>query len=362
MFSHRKDKDHKKHHEDEDHDDAPIDITGWAAMSPGEDLQKLTYQSGKMELFDVDLEVTSCGICHSDIHLNAGDWPELSSFPQVSGHEVVGKVIKKGPLATHEIGDVVAVGWQCGSCGSCEYCTTGIENLCQDANKVKYTCGCGNKGGFADKWRGDSRFCFKVPAGLDPLVVGPLMCGGATMFNPLRKHTKAGDHVGILGVGGLGHIGVKLAKARGCHVTAIEYREDKRRAVLGMGADTFIASSSAEQLAAAANTLDCLIITIPVSVDWQPYIDMMRPNGKMVFVGAIPEPMSLPIWGPFIFKQITVVGSIIGSPPDINALLKFAAANPKCVPTIETMKFDQINEAMARVKNADVRFRMVLVP
>ncbi|KAJ1456484.1 chaperonin 10-like protein, partial [Pelagophyceae sp. CCMP2097] len=319
------------------------------------------FKSKAMEPYDVDLEVLSCGICHSDIHLNEGDWGAFSEFPQVSGHEIVGKVIDKGPLASLEVGDVVGVGWQAASCHACEYCTTGQENLCQDAAKVRYTCAGGSKGGFADYWRGDARFCFKAPPGLDPRTIGPLMCGGGTMYNPLVTHTKPGMHVGILGVGGLGHLGVKLAKARGNSVLAISRLEAKRAEVLAMGADQFVASDDEAQLAAAKNSVDVLIVTVPAAPpSWTPYFDLLKPNGKMVFVGAVPEPVPVQIWPWVCLKQLSVVGSIIAAPHDLNALLQFAGKHPEVAPAIEVMKFKDINKAIARVKAADVRFRMVL--
>jgi len=275
-----------------------------------------------------------------------------------------------GASASVAVGDVVAIGWQKAACHSCEWCYGGEENLC-GANVP--TAAGGNKGCFSDKWRGDSRFAFKVPAPFDKpenqKYVGPLMCGGITVYAPIIKYSKPTDTVGILGIGGLGHMGVKIAAARGNKVVAISRTEAKKEGTIRMGPEgpdkvcpniSYIASKDEEQMKGTANTLDLLIVTITAAIDWTPYINMMRPNGRLVFVGAIPKPMELAIFGPLIMKQLQIIGSAIGGRRDIRDMLAFTARHPSTWPMVETMPMDKINEACAKVRDASARFRMVV--
>jgi len=337
-----------------------LDCVGWAAMEAGphQKLVKHSFTRGPLKDTDCDIDVICCGICHSDIHLNNGDWGPFSVFPQVAGHEFVGKVTNVGKSASVSIGDIVAVGWQGASCQDCEWCGKLDENLCAGNTPV---AAAGNKGGFADKWRGDSRFTYIVPDGLEPKFVGPLLCGGITMWSPLVKHSSEGERVGILGIGGLGHMGIKFAKALGRKVTAFSRSDAKKEATLAMGADVYVNSSDEEQVKAQANTVDCLIVTINSSVDWTPYVTMLRPNGKLLFVGAITDaPISVPIFGPLIMKQISFVGSCIGGSQSTREMLQFVADHPEAAPIVEVMPFSQINEAVQKVVDATARFRMVV--
>eukprot|EP00499_Haloplacidia_sp_CaronLabIsolate_P005295 CAMPEP_0196780216 /NCGR_PEP_ID=MMETSP1104-20130614/7285_1 /TAXON_ID=33652 /ORGANISM="Cafeteria sp., Strain Caron Lab Isolate" /LENGTH=343 /DNA_ID=CAMNT_0042150413 /DNA_START=6 /DNA_END=1037 /DNA_ORIENTATION=+ len=306
----------------------------------------------------VEVKVEACGICHSDLHLIDGDWGPFSAFPcQVSGHEVVGRVTTVGEGVSHlHVGDLVGIGWQRDACHHCEWCLKGEHQLC-DGNMA--TCAGGGIGGFADYWRGPSEFAFKIPDGLKVEHVGPLMCGGITVFSPLVKHSKAGDRVGVVGIGGLGHMAVRFARARGCLVTAITSSPDKVEDAKAMGAHKVVVSRDAEQMKAAANSLDLIIVTVTVSLDWDPYMAMLRPMGTLCFVGAIQEPMKLPVFGDMIMKNLNVAGSCIGGRSRMAEMLQFAADH-HVEPIVEVVPFDKINEALDRVRANKQRFRMVL--
>jgi len=337
-----------------------VKSTGWAALEPGQKLVKHDFNRGPLGPNECELDVISCGICHSDIHLNGGEWGPMSAFPepQISGHEIVGKVVRLGEKAKNiKVGDTVGVGWQRLSCHNCEWCNKGEENLCAGN---KGTCTMGAQGGFADKWTGDSQFCFKVPEGLPLKFVGPLMCGGITVFSPFKKFAKSGQSVGVIGIGGLGHMAIKFAKAKGCRVTAFSRSNAKRDATIKIGADVYVNTSNSDELKEVENTLDYLIVTINASVDWTPYFSAMRPNGVVAFVGAITDkPLEIPIMT-LLPKNLVVCGSNIGGSENMKEMLQFVADHPECQPLVETMPMEKINEAMDKVKNNEVRFRMVV--
>ena len=337
-----------------------ISCTGWAALEPGKSLEKHKFNRDTLGPYECELDVVFCGICGGDINLNDGNW-NFGAFPnnpQISGHEIVGKVVKIGSEVTNvSVGDMVGVGWQKASCQNCEWCEVGEENMCAGNTG---TCIGGAIGGFADKWSGDSRFCFQIPEGLPPKFVGPLMCGGVTVYSPIKKWATAGKRVGVLGIGGLGHMAIKFATAKGCGVTAFSRNDEKRETTLAMGADTYINTSKADEINSAERTIDVLIITIDASVDWTPYLNAMRPNGAFVFIGGITNKLSeIPI-ASLIMKNLVISGTTIGGSKNIKEMLDFVAEHPACRPIVETTPMQNINEAIERVKSGNVRFRMVV--
>lgn len=185
------------------------------------------------------------------------------------------------------------------------------------------------------------------------------MCGGITVFSPLKRFTKAGQHVGVLGIGGLGHMAIKLAKARGCKVTAFSRSDSKREDTLKLGADVYVNTSNPDEMKKVEYTLDCLIVTINAAVDWIPYLAAMRPNGAFVVVGAIPQPLEFHAFSLLMKNQI-IAGSNIGGSENIKEMLQFVADHPECQPLIETMPMEKINDAMEKVRNNQLRFRMVV--
>lgn len=336
-----------------------IICTAWAALEPGQQLVKHQINRGSLGPNDCEIDVVNCGICGGDIHLNDGDWP-FGAFPkpQISGHEIVGKVVKIGSEVKNcDVGDMVAVGFQKASCQNCEWCNNGEENVCPE--KVD-TCINGAEGGFADKWVGDSRLCFQIPEGLPQKYVGPLMCGGITVFSPIKKWAKPGNRVGVIGIGGLGHMAIKFAKAKGHKVTAFSRNDTKKESCFSLGADIYVNTSNADELKIAERTIDVLIVTIDASVDWTPYINAMRPNGVFVFIGGITNSLSdIPV-ATLILKKLAIVGTTIGGSTDMKEMLQFVADHPECRPLVEVMSMENINEAIKKVKSANVRFRMVV--
>lgn len=246
-------------------------IHAWAATSAGSKLELTEFEAPSLGPNGVEIKVTHCGICGSDVHLLHADggYADYAAFPkpQVCGHEVIGTVTEVGNAVLHlKVGDRAGIGWQSASCHNCEWCFKGDEQLC---GLVKCTCCEGNIGGFADYIRiEDGRFAFKIPEACDSAATAPLLCGGVTVWTPLRNHTRAGDRVGVIGVGGLGHMAIKFAVALGCEVTAISSTESKKGEALSMGAHKFLAHGDPAQMEAAAKSLDFMIVTFATKVGW----------------------------------------------------------------------------------------------
>ena len=245
-------------------------IKAWAAKSAGAKLELTELEAPALGPQGVEVQVQYCGLCGSDVHLinSDGGYTDFTSWaageaagPQVCGHEVIGKVTGVGSGVTHlKLGDRAGIGWQNSACHNCEWCLRGDEQLCAS---VKCTCAEGNKGGFADFIRiEDGQFAFQIPEACDSASTAPLLCGGQTVWTPIRNQTKAGDRVGILGLGGLGHMAIKFAVALGCEVTAISSSESKKEEALSMGARAFVAHADATQLESAAASLDFILITL----------------------------------------------------------------------------------------------------
>ena len=229
-------------------------INAYAAKAPGAPLEPYTFEAPPLPATGVEVKVTHCGLCGSDVHLwrADGDYKDFTGWAagqkvQICGHEAVGEVTAVGSAVTHlKVGQRCGVGWQCGSCHSCEYCLRGDEQLCQAGNGVDCTCAGGNAGAFADYLRiKDAGFAFALPDALDAAATAPLLCGGQTVWTPLRQQTKAGDRVGVLGLGGLGTMAITFASKLGCEVTALSSSDSKKRAALDLGATKFVAHADA---------------------------------------------------------------------------------------------------------------------
>lgn len=337
-------------------------VKAWAAPKPGlhHDLIDLAIPAAP-KAGEVVIKVSACGVCHSDLSLCQCHWgPVFSNYEnggQVSGHEIVGLVEAVGAeVASHKVGDRVAVGWYKDSCRTCRFCLTGRHSLC---DKSVATAAAGGKGGFAEKVIVPADHAIHVPAGLSDEAAAPLLCGGITVFSPLVDHGAVGKRVGIAGIGGLGAMAVQLAKARGNVVTAISTSADKQALAKEMGADHFLSSKDAEAMKAAANSLDLIIITFNAAVDFRPYLDLLAKTGVLCFVGAVPGDVSVGVFGDLIAKQITVTGSITGGLQRIRDLLQFAADH-KIHPRVEVAPFAEINQMLQKVHDNKVRFRGVL--
>ncbi len=304
---------------------------------------------------DVEIAISHCGLCYSDIHLIDNDWG-VSEYPFVPGHEIVGTVREIGGDVTDmKVGDRVAVGWQRGSCLACDMCLGGDENLCAEH---KATC-VGHHGGFADAVRLDSRFAHKLPTGLDSANAAPLMCAGITVYSPLREFgIRPSSRVGIIGVGGLGHLAVQFASAFGCEVTAFSSTASKEAETKAFGAHNVVVSTDPDQIAKVASTQDLIISTIDRDLDWGGYINALRPKGTLVFLGAPPSNVSVHAFTLIVGRK-AIAGSPIGGRPAMREMLEFAARHD-IKATTEIMPMTDINAAIEKVRNNQARYRVVL--
>lgn len=331
-----------------------MSIDAFAAPGPRQPLIEFSYEAPPLQPHEVEIEISHCGICHSDLHLIDDDWSS-SSYPLVPGHEIVGVVREAGPLAALAPGQRVGVGWQRSACHECEQCRAGAENLCARQTAVAT----GQHGGFARRVRIDGRFAFPLPAGLDPASAAPLLCAGVTVFAPLRRwRVRPGAAVGVIGIGGLGHLALRFLRAMGCAATAFTSSPDKQREALALGARETCSSTDARQLRAQASRFDFLLCTAPARLDWISFLTTLKPNGVLCLVGAPPGLMQIPA-SQLLTAQRVICGSDIGSPAAIREMLAFAAEHGVAA-QIETAPMAQVNAALDRVRRNQVRYRMVL--
>jgi uncharacterized zinc-type alcohol dehydrogenase-like protein len=325
-----------------------------AAHSKKSALKPFVYEPLPLGPHDVEIRISHCGICHSDVHLVDGDWG-MGSYPMVPGHEIVGTVTTLGTEVRHlEAGARVGVGWQRGACLACGFCIAGEENLC--AQNVA-TC-VGNYGGFADRVRLDGRFAFPIPEALASENAAPLLCGGATVYSPLRRWVKPSMRVGVVGIGGLGHLGLQFAAAMGCEVTAISSTPDKEAEARGFGAHHFLATREPKALRSAASSLDFILSTVFATPDWDALLGALRPNGVLCLVGATSEPLSVQAFT-LLGGQKTVTGSAIGGRPAIREMLAFAARHDVAAKT-QVRPLAEADAALGDVREGRARYRVVL--
>lgn len=329
-------------------------IKSYASMKAKAELEKFEYEPKPIGHNDVEVSITHCGICHSDIHLIDNDW-QMSSYPLVPGHEIVGTVEEAGSGVNHlKKGDRVGIGWQRGSCHECEYCVKGDENLCakNEATAV------GNHGGFAESIRLDSSFAFKIPKGMASENAAPLLCGGVTVFSPLRLWATPQMKVGVVGIGGLGHLALQFASAYGCKVTALSSSPDKKIEAMKFGAHDMISSKDKSELEKHAGSLDLIMSTVTADLDWPTYMNLLRPDGRLCILGASPGPLNIGAFD-LIMGRRTVCGSPIGGRRLINEMLQFAARH-NIVAKTEVVPMVEVNSAISRVRENKARYRMVL--
>ncbi|RYY80957.1 MAG: NAD(P)-dependent alcohol dehydrogenase [Moraxellaceae bacterium] len=333
-------------------------IRSYAALKQGEPLQPYDYDAGELKAYEVEVKVEYCGVCHSDLSMIDNEWGG-AKYPLIAGHEVIGIVTELGQEAQQKglkVGQRVGIGWTADSCQHCDCCIGGKQVLCQNGTTATIV---GHAGGFAETVRAGWQWVIPVPDDLNPEVAGPLLCGGITVFDPLLRHQIQGVHkVGVIGIGGLGHIAIKLAKAWGCEVTAFSSSPDKTQEILDMGADQVINSRDKDQLKALRGQFDLIINTINVSLDWMPYFAALAPEGKFHTVGVVLEPLPVPA-GVLIGGAKVVTGSPTGSPLALRQLLRFAART-KVEPTVEVFPMSQINDAIQHLRDGKARYRVVL--
>jgi alcohol/geraniol dehydrogenase (NADP+) len=330
-------------------------IQAYAAHQPGGELKPFEYDPGQLRDQDVEIQVEYCGICHSDLSMLQNDWG-ITQYPLVPGHEVVGTIAALGNAVTKfQIGQRVGLGWFSNSCMDCEWCMSGNHNLCITAEGTIV----GRYGGFADKVRAHHNWVVPLPEALDPASAGPLFCGGITVFNPIIElGVQPTDRVAVIGIGGLGHMALRFLHAWGCDVTAFSTSPDKEAEARQLGADHFINSRDPAALKSVANSFDMILSTINADLDWDTYIAALRPKGRLHFVGVLPSPVSSQVF-PMILGQKSISGSPLGSPATVSKMLDFAARH-EIEPITEMFAFDQVNEAMEKLRSGKPRYRLVL--
>ena len=339
----------------EDFGTTMANIQGLAVYAAGAELLSYRYDPGKLGPQEVEIAITHCGICHSDLHLISNDWG-ISHYPFIPGHEIVGTVAAAGAeVRSLEEGQRVGLGWQSNSCGECEWCTRGMENLCPAAEG---TCVHRN-GGYAERVRANARFVVPIPAALDSEQAAPLLCGGITVYNPLRTHgVNPSSRVGIVGIGGLGHMAIQFARVFGAEVTAFSTSAAKEEEARALGAHRFVNSRESKALKEVAGTLDFILSTVNADQDWGTYIQALRPTGTLCFVGVPPSPVSVHAF-PLISGLRSITGNPTGSPYRLKEMLEVAARHGVKAQT-ERFPMAKANEAIEKVKKNKVRYRAVL--
>ncbi|SOD41476.1 uncharacterized zinc-type alcohol dehydrogenase-like protein [Nitrosovibrio sp. Nv4] len=332
-----------------------MDIHGWAAHGAKQNLEPYTYDAGSLGAEEVEIAVEYCGLCHSDLSILNNDWG-LSQYPVVPGHEAVGRVVAAGgQVKGLQIGQRVGVGWNADSCMHCHECITGNNNLCQKATPTIV----GHRGGFADKIRSHWLWAIPLPDAVDMSSAGPLLCGGITVFAPLVTFgVKPTDRIGVVGIGGLGHLALQFANAWGCEVTAFTSTPSKADEARKFGAHRIVSSRDSAEILQAVNSLDFLFITVNTPLDWASLLKTLKPNGRMHVVGAVLEPMAIPAFD-LIMGQKSVSGSPTGGPATISTMLEFAARH-NIAPQVEHFPMRKVNDAIDHLATGKARYRVVL--
>ena len=337
---------------------------GYAAQSADTPLAPFTFERRKLRANDIAMEVLYTGVCHTDLHQARNDWGG-AEYPIVPGHEIVGRVVEVGTEAhRYKIGDAVAVGCMVDSCLTCDRCRKGEEQQCRKGatstynghdritNEITY-------GGYSKRLVLREEFALRVPDALDLSRAAPLLCAGITTYSPLRTwKVGPGSRVGVVGLGGLGHMAVKLAVGLGAEVTVMSRTADKSADARALGADRLLVSGYAEAMHKAESSFDLIIDTVPVKHDLNPYLPLLDIDGTLVLVGQVgllAEPSTLPL----LMGRRRIAGSSIGGIAETQEMLDFCAQN-NILPDCEMIRMDQINEAFERLAKADVRYRFVI--
>lgn len=340
-------------------------VKAYAAQSATTPLAPYNIERRDPRPDDVSIKIDYCGVCHTDIHFAQNDWGR-SHYPLVPGHEIIGRVTAVGGDVTgFQEGDVVGVGCMVDSCRECAACRDGLEQFCLEGMTATYNGkdrhdGSITFGGYSDSVVVSERFVVKVPDALDPASAAPILCAGITTYSPLRHYgVQAGDKVGVVGMGGLGHMGVKFAKALGAEVTLFTRSQSKVAEAKSQGADHVVISTDDEQMRAIAGQLDFILDTVPVPHDLNPYLETLRYDGKHVLVGMIDNTEPPLHTGALVGKRRVLAGSLIGGMPETQEVLDFCAEhNISC--DVEMLDISNINEAYERMKKGDVKYRFVI--
>ena len=340
-------------------------IQAYGATAPAARIAPLTIERRDPRPDDVVIRIDYCGICHTDIHFVQDDWG-MSEYPMVPGHEIVGTVTAVGAdVERFAVGDRVGVGCLVDSCRDCDPCGQGLEQYCQNGwvatyNGVDRHDEMRTHGGYSEHIVCSDRFVLKIPDNLDPAAAAPLLCAGITTYSPLRHFgVKAGDRVGVVGMGGLGHMAIKFARALGAEVTLFSRSENKRAEAERLGAHRVVISTDPEQMEAEIGRHDYILDTVPVPHDINPYVMALKTDATLVLLGLL-EPIEPPLeGGPLIFGRRRIAGSLIGGLPETQEMLDFCGAHD-IVSDIERIPIQDVNEAYERMKASDVRYRFVI--
>lgn len=331
-------------------------VTGWAALAKSRPLESFSYPAPELGPHDVRVTVEACGVCFTDVQA-IDDFYGITTFPFVPGHEIAGRVEAVGRgVVEFDTGDRVGIGWQGRSCGECQWCLRGEEQLCIDiADAGTWE----RHGGFADSVTVDARFAYPLPAALPSDVAAVLMCAGASVYAPLRRYAaEARGSVAIFGIGGLGHLAIQFARALGYEVTAFSTSPAKEEEAVGFGANRFVVVGDRGRMRPFDYAFDLALCTTHGSFDWEEVMDTLVKRGRLVLVG-FPD-MSLDPTD-LVAHELSITGSFIGNRATVRQMLSFAAAH-QIAPRIERLPMAQVNEAIARLKANQVRYRLVLRP
>lgn len=340
-------------------------VNAYGAPVAGAPLEPVTIERRDVGPHDVLLDVLFCGICHSDLHIVGGDFGALAAEPLVPGHEIVGVVTEVGDqVSKHKVGDRVGIGCMVNSCRECENCLAGEEQYCLAGHTVVFGSpdpidGTITQGGYSRMVVANEDFVLSVPESLDPAEAAPLLCAGITVYAPLKKWGAGpGKRVAVVGLGGLGHLGVKIAKAMGAEVTVLSRSESKRDAALALGADAYHATGDGQAFEELANRFDLILNTVSAPLDLNAYLGMLRRSGTFASVGVSTEPLPLNVFTLFNNER-SIAGSLFAGIRETQEMLDFCAEH-KVSADIELIPADQINDAYRRVLDSDVRYRFVI--
>ncbi len=329
-------------------------IDAWVAPAAGRELVLQQVDLGPLGEEDVEIQVEHCGLCHSDLSVWSDEWG-IAQYPAILGHEAVGRIVDVGRSAKGlQVGQRVGVGWNASSCMHCRPCLSGDQHLCAEVGATIV----GHRGGFASRVRSHWAWAVPIPEALAAGEAGPLLCGGITVFNPIATYASPASRVGVVGIGGLGHMALKFASAYGCDVTAFTSSPGKFEEARGFGAHHVVATRDSEAVRKLARSLDLLLVTSNVQLDWDAMLSTLAPKGRMHVVGAVLEPIPVPIF-PLMGLQGSVSSSPTGSPVAIATMLDFAARH-NVTPTTEHYPMSRINEAFERLRAGHARYRIVL--
>lgn len=338
---------------------------GYAAHSATTPLVPFSFERREPRAGDVEIDILYCGICHSDLHQTRNDWSN-SLYPMVPGHEIVGRVSRVGEGVTRlKVGDYAGVGCMVDSCRHCSACEEGLEQYCENGPTWTYNAKERNSeqlafGGYSERIVVEQRFVVKIPEGMDLKAVAPLFCAGITTYSPLR-HWKVGkgQKVGVIGLGGLGHMGVKFARAMGAHVVMITTSPEKGKDAVRLGADEVLVSKDPDAMARHAGSFHFLLNTIPNGHDMNPYAALLKRDGNMVLVGALTA-LEPALHGATLMRgRRSIAGSAIGGMPETQEMIDFCAEHG-IVSDVEMVNIQDVNEAYERLIKNDVKYRFVI--